>query len=86
MSLTQEAWDRIIKGKFPDGFVRGRLAIGLERSDSTKAFIKIMILDKDENVLLFEYEESMLRKGEPIVLTGAEVKTAIKIVKEGSDG
>jgi hypothetical protein len=82
MSLTQEAWDRIIKGQFPDGFVRGRLAIGLERSDSSKAFIKIMILDKDENVLLFEYDESMLRKGEPIVLTGAEVKTEIQVVKE----
>ena len=82
MSLTEEGWNRIIKGKFPDGFVRGRLAISLERADANKAFIKIMILDNDENVLLFEYDESMLRKDSPIVLTGAEVKTKIEVVKE----
>ena len=82
MSLTQEAWDRIIKGEFPDGFVRGRLAISLERSDPHIAVIKIMILDKKENVLLFEYDETNLSEGRPIVLTGMEVKTEIQIVPE----
>ena len=88
MSLTQEAWDQIIKGKFPDAFVRGRLAIRLERSDQHKAVITIMILDKEENIILFEYGESTLLNDKhrfPIVLTGAEVKTAIQIINEEAD-
>ena len=85
MSLTKEAWDRIIKGQFPDGFVRGRLAISLERTEANIASIKIMILDKEENVLLFEYDETILRKGSPIVLTGAEIKTAIQVIEEEAD-
>lgn len=86
MSLTKAGWDQIIKGKFPDGFVRGRLAIGLEKTlGNNRAEIKIMILATDENTLLFEYEPIILSREAEIVLTGAEVKTAIQVVEENNE-
>lgn len=84
MSLTEKGWDRIIKGKFPDGFVRGRIAIGLERiQGNNQAEIKIMILDLEENIVLFEYDEPLIIKRDAqLVLTDAEIKTAIQVVEE----
>jgi hypothetical protein len=83
MSFTQVGWDRIIKGHFKDGFVRGTFGIQLNGIDPKEktATVKLFIISQEDQEILFEYDNVHdIKVGNDItVITGAEVKSKIQV-------
>ena len=82
MSFTEEGFNRVISGEFPDKVLSGRLGIELISISQKRIKMKFFVAALEDNEVLFEYAPTAMKVGQQVLLNGAEARIPIEIVTE----
>ena len=82
MSFTEEGFNRVISGEFPDKILSGRLGVELVSISSKRIKMKFFVAALNDNEVLFDYGTTTMKVGQQVLLSGAEARIPIEVVPE----